>query len=307
MAIITFQYYKSSTLQNSIIENQSIKLFKEKVSKVKLLTLQAREALKQYILSAKQSDLDIYYSKVQSIENSINQIKFQNELDIHILFQKWTEYAHEKIISIAKLSKSEYSINDIITEINTQKGKNYFDIFRIKIDSFIETEEYLLKGRKENFEASIAANRAILIDEVKLNARWVEHTHKVIINAKDLLIYALNIETGARGYLITGNKKFLEPYEGSVKIFFEHLRELKKTVSDNQEQVSALRVISEHMEQWLNNILKPLIDKRTKIGDLEAEQNILNNLMDKKEKKLFSDLNNELNKALKDIKGRDIW
>lgn len=299
-------YINNNKLNNQILQNKKEKLFQNKINTIKTLSFQAREALKQYIVTTNPSDLDIYYSKIQSLENSINQIDFQKEQNVYELFQIWSEYVNKKIMGINKLSRSQYTINDIIKEINTQKGKNYFDIFRIKIDTFIKTEEYLLKGRKEIFSESIDTSKNISSKDVIQNVHWVDHTHIVIVKAKELLVYALNIETGARGYLITGNKTFLEPYEHSVKIFFTKLRELKQTVSDNPEQVSALKVMNIHMKEWLDNVIKPLINIRAKISDLAAEQNVLDNLMDEKEKNLFNNLNKELDKTINNKKGTNI-
>src|SRR4051812_48033481 len=48
---------------------------------------------------------------------------------------------------------------------------------------------------------------------------WVEHTDLVIANAHQLLRLHVDMETGLRGYLITKNQEFLEPFNrGRVQI-----------------------------------------------------------------------------------------
>src|SRR5580698_5382872 len=60
-------------------------------------------------------------------------------------------------------------------------------------------------------------------------AQWVDHTDQVIARANALLKLLVDGETGMRGYLVTGEAVFLEPYhieEDSVGPAFEGLMEL---------------------------------------------------------------------------------
>ena len=43
-------------------------------------------------------------------------------------------------------------------------------------------------------------------------ADWVRHTHEVISEARELSKLIVDLETGERGYVITGEDHFLEPY-----------------------------------------------------------------------------------------------
>ena len=51
-----------------------------------------------------------------------------------------------------------------------------------------------------------------------------------------LLTSLLNMETGVRGYAITGADKFLEPFNTGKADFELHFKEIKRLVSENQEQ-----------------------------------------------------------------------
>lgn len=43
--------------------------------------------------------------------------------------------------------------------------------------------------------------------------QWAEHTDRVINNANEAVKLTVDLETGMRGYLLSGDEKFLEPYE----------------------------------------------------------------------------------------------
>ncbi|BCA31334.1 response regulator [Metapseudomonas otitidis] len=79
---------------------------------------------------------------------------------------------------------------------------------------------------------------------------WVEHTDQVISNANDGLRLSVDQESGMRGYLISGNAAFLQPYEQArprIKAAMEGLREL---VADNPAQVERVRAIEALQAEW---------------------------------------------------------
>ncbi|MES2591597.1 MAG: CHASE3 domain-containing protein [Bacteroidota bacterium] len=69
------------------------------------------------------------------------------------------------------------------------------------------------------------------------DAKWVAHTHTVLETSKDLLSNLKDAETGMRGYVITGNEKFLEPYTVSVAQNSALLSRMKNLVDDNPKQL----------------------------------------------------------------------
>ena len=72
----------------------------------------------------------------------------------------------------------------------------------------------------------------------KLNdtSKWVTHTNEVLFQSQLVLSTALDNETGARGYIVTGDKKFLEPLENSEKTIYAVITKLKKLTEDNSKQ-----------------------------------------------------------------------
>jgi CHASE3 domain sensor protein len=51
-----------------------------------------------------------------------------------------------------------------------------------------------------------------LVFNLILVSKWVDHTNEVINRSSDTFRLILDTETSFRGYLITGNDQFLEPY-----------------------------------------------------------------------------------------------
>ena len=65
----------------------------------------------------------------------------------------------------------------------------------------------------------------------------IEHDAPLIANARHLSKLVVDMETGQRGFVITGKDEFLEPYDRAVAAFAGLLREEKAMVSDNPAQV----------------------------------------------------------------------
>ena len=103
------------------------------------------------------------------------------------------------------------------------------------------------------------------LNELENTNDWVEHTHEVITNGYKILKLVLDLETGQRGYLITGKKEFLKPYElgkSKLKVILDETRNL---VSDNKEQVKRITKIEKTIELWKIKSGFPEIKKRTEI------------------------------------------
>ncbi|CAG23018.1 CHASE3 domain-containing protein [Photobacterium profundum] len=72
---------------------------------------------------------------------------------------------------------------------------------------------------------------------------WVNHTHQVLSTSDKLLISLADAETGQRGYLLTNDKHYLEPYLRAIKVTEDLLFELKRLTADNPKQQTLLKAL----------------------------------------------------------------
>ena len=66
--------------------------------------------------------------------------------------------------------------------------------------------------------------------------RWVEHTNQVLHETEQTLALTKDIEGSSRGYVLTSDSGYLENFEESKTLIYNHLQELKTLVSDNAVQ-----------------------------------------------------------------------
>jgi signal transduction histidine kinase len=81
---------------------------------------------------------------------------------------------------------------------------------------------------------------------------WISHAEKIIDESNILLRILLDAETGIRGYTITQNKEFLEPYEQVRQELTLHIIKLKKLTEDNIQQQEKLQKIEQQIQSRLN-------------------------------------------------------
>lgn len=101
----------------------------------------------------------------------------------------------------------------------------------------------------------------------------VEHTYKVIGNAESASQAIVNMETGQRGFSITGEDQYLEPFTNGKDTFASLIENGKRLTSDNPAQVKRWDTLSELESKWVKEVAEPEIEARravTKGADANA-------------------------------------
>lgn len=70
--------------------------------------------------------------------------------------------------------------------------------------------------------------------------QWVDHARKVLSATDDLLRCVREAETGQRGFLLTGQERYLDPYNAAVSALPQYQRALEVLTADDPQQHSKL-------------------------------------------------------------------
>ena len=117
--------------------------------------------------------------------------------------------------------------------------------------------------------ASAQANLARLGVANGLNV----HSYEVLGEASGLLESLINIETGQRGFALTGKDGSLEPMALGQRSFGEHLQKIRALTADNPAQQERLAALEQTRRQWQASAIDPVIALRRAAaadGSLEA-------------------------------------
>ncbi|GAM57676.1 sensory box [Vibrio ishigakensis] len=81
---------------------------------------------------------------------------------------------------------------------------------------------------------------------------WVNHTHKAIGRAEELLSLVDKMEYGHRGAVLTDENSFAEKFTYALAAWPNKIATLTNQVDDNPEQVQRLNYINKLHKQWLS-------------------------------------------------------
>jgi PAS domain S-box-containing protein len=95
---------------------------------------------------------------------------------------------------------------------------------------------------------SVGAN-TLLRQKVDQTQAYVAHTQKVLLSSHRVLITLLEAETGMRGYYLTRQPDFLEPYNNALSNIGPHFERLQQLVQDNPAQMQRAKSLAQIAQQ----------------------------------------------------------
>jgi PAS domain S-box-containing protein len=111
------------------------------------------------------------------------------------------------------------------------------------------------------------------------DAGLVDHSHQVLNTLSELVSSLASAESGQRGYIITGNEEYLQPYQASVQAVDQQIRRLRDLTADNHVQQRNLDSLTPLVSQRLASIAARVELRRTQ--GFEAAQASMSALPDR--------------------------
>ena len=107
------------------------------------------------------------------------------------------------------------------------------------------------------------------IADLRDTDRIAKHSEEVLAEANQLEKLVLDIETGLRGFVITGQSRFLEPWNNATVAFPSAAEALERLVADNPEQEARARQITQAGTSYIRDYSAPLVNA-VRRGDASA-------------------------------------
>ena len=119
----------------------------------------------------------------------------------------------------------------------------------------------------------------LVVNLIKNNS-WVDHTNVVITKANETFKFIVDSESGYRGYLVTNNEVFLDPYNLALPRVESNMDQLRKLVQDNPAQLRQLEVVNSFFNQWKNYVQEAVSDREQILKDVKNGHNLRKDIMD---------------------------
>ncbi|OYQ35394.1 hypothetical protein CHU95_08980 [Niveispirillum lacus] len=85
------------------------------------------------------------------------------------------------------------------------------------------------------------------------------HTYEVMRTVRQLTLAKVDQETGLRGFLLTADDNFLEPYYAGIKNFDDSFARASELTKNDPEQQARLRDIKQASDAWNRDVAEPMI------------------------------------------------
>lgn len=128
---------------------------------------------------------------------------------------------------------------------------------------------------------------AILAGEMLLFTallHWVDHSDQVIANTRQVMRNIVEMETGLRGYYLTHDPTFLQPYNDDRSKVTEQFNHLQELTADNPGQQVRLRQLRDLYVQWVQWADQQLAQPRGTVPSADerlSEQQLMTNIRNK--------------------------
>ncbi len=110
-------------------------------------------------------------------------------------------------------------------------------------------------------------------------SEWVNHTHEVLIETENLISYMKDAETGQRGYVITKETSFLEPYNAARNKVTKSENNLLSLTKDNAFQQKNLAIAKELLDAKFLQMQNVIIAANTNQKLLKDSSALFNEML----------------------------
>jgi PAS domain S-box-containing protein len=111
--------------------------------------------------------------------------------------------------------------------------------------------------------------------------KWVDHAEQVISNSRQLMRYMVDMETGVRGYHLTGDKSFLDPYDAAKARVPEQQALLLKLTAENPDQQIRFKELQDLDLRWINYadaLVRQPVGNALSVKDFEAGRALMDQI-----------------------------
>jgi methyl-accepting chemotaxis protein len=98
---------------------------------------------------------------------------------------------------------------------------------------------------------------------------WTSHTYVVLEKLNGVTAAMVDQETGIRGYLVSADPKFLDPYKSGIESYGRAFNEIRTLTSDNAQQQTRLAELDRFAQSWRTEVAEKEIALMASAGTRE--------------------------------------
>ena len=136
------------------------------------------------------------------------------------------------------------------------------------------------------------------------NAGWVEHTQKVLDESEKIFSLSQSIANGERGYIITGDTEFLQPFITAREKIFLQIGVLKNLTADNPIQQARIDSVNFYAQKRIDVTSRIIeaVDQKDNVGAAKIVSGKEGKNLSLKIRSIVTEIQNDENRLLKQRK-----
>ena len=95
---------------------------------------------------------------------------------------------------------------------------------------------------------------------------WDRHSLEVLLEANHIETSVLQIQSATRGFMLTGNENIVVPIAKEYDEARIHVAKVTALTRDNAERQARFKRLSPMLDNWMANVIMPLIEKRRELN-----------------------------------------
>lgn len=271
------------------------------VSRINGFTVQMQAGLRGYLIGGNEDFLEDYYNaedimfaelEVLGLTVEEDEKHAENVTKADEFIYNWVEQAVKPVIELRKgVESGEKNLLQLNGFIGKNVAADQFKSFKEALGSISQQETERVHYKKADALAAeqlVEAGLATMI----VNERKVAASYAIIEAANQILIAAVDMETGMRGYLLSGQEAFLDPYKAGKANFNAAVKALSETVKDDKGQLEVLSAASKTIADWQREVPHVTIKLRYNIGDSKTMDDMADLVGEARGQKYFSEFRN---------------
>lgn len=185
----------------------------------------------------------------------------------------WDTEVAQPMIALRRQIGHARTMTDLSRLIAEAREYQYFERIREKLDIMIGREMARLEEREAKFNNLLRAPK-VDSNAAKRTLNTVTYTYQAMGDIKRLFSFAIDMQTGVRGYLLSGRPNFLAPYTEGKENFERQLVELGYKLKVSPDQIASLEEVKSIMAEWHVAVAQPMLALREEIGDAKTMDDI---------------------------------
>ena len=100
---------------------------------------------------------------------------------------------------------------------------------------------------------------------------WDRHTLEVLLETNQLATSVVQVQNSTRGFMLTGNENLVAAVDPEDRVAHTHLARALALTTDNPAQQDRLTRLKPMLDDWMRDVIRPLIAKRRELNKRVGE------------------------------------